>query len=73
MLLDVSLPTDLSGFDVCRTIKGDPSTSHIPVVMLTARSLAADRSLGLGLGATGYITKPFSTKVLVQEIEKALS
>jgi DNA-binding response OmpR family regulator len=41
--------------------------------MLTARTLPAERDLGLRLGATSYVTKPFSTKVLVQEIEKALS
>jgi DNA-binding response OmpR family regulator len=41
--------------------------------MLTARTLPAERDLGLRLGAASYVTKPFSTKVLVQEIEKALS
>ena len=41
--------------------------------MLTARTLPAERDLGLRLGAASYVTKPFSTKVLVQEIEKALA
>ena len=73
VLLDVSLPPGLTGFDVCRILKENPATSGIPIIMLTARTLPAERDLGLRLGAASYITKPFSTKVLVQEIEKALS
>ena len=73
VLLDVSLTPGLTGFDVCRILKENPATSGIPIIMLTARTLPAERDLGLRLGAASYITKPFSTKVLVQEIEKALS
>lgn len=72
VLLDVSLPTELSGFDVCRSIKADPATSGVPVLMLTARSLPADRSLGLRLGAAGYITKPFSTRAVIDRIGEIL-
>ncbi|MEO6323485.1 MAG: response regulator [Thermoanaerobaculia bacterium] len=72
VLLDVSLSPGLSGFDLCRILKENPSTMHLPIVMLTARSLPADRELGLRLGARSYITKPFSTKVLISEIENAL-
>lgn len=73
VLLDVSLTPGLTGFDLCRILKENPATTGIPVIMLTARTLPAERDLGLRLGATSYVTKPFSTKVLVQEIEKALS
>ena len=73
VLLDVSLTPGLTGFDVCRILKENPATSGIPIIMLTARTLPAERDLGLRLGAASYVTKPFSTKVLVQEIEKALS
>lgn len=73
VLLDVSLTPGLTGFDICRILKENPGTASIPVIMLTARTLPAERDLGLRLGATSYVTKPFSTKVLVQEIEKALS
>jgi DNA-binding response OmpR family regulator len=73
VLLDVSLTPGLTGFDVCRILKENPATAGIPIIMLTARTLPAERDLGLRLGATSYVTKPFSTKVLVQEIEKALS
>jgi CheY-like chemotaxis protein len=73
VLLDVSLTPGLTGFDVCRILKENPGTAGIPIIMLTARTLPAERDLGLRLGASSYVTKPFSTKVLVQEIEKALS
>jgi len=72
VLLDVSLTPGLTGFDVCRILKENPGTTRVPVIMLTARTLPAERDLGLRLGASSYVTKPFSTKVLVQEIEKAL-
>jgi len=72
VLLDASLTPGLTGFDVCRILKENPATSHLPVVMLTARTLPSERDLGLRLGASSYLTKPFSTKVLIQEIEKAL-
>ncbi len=73
VLLDVSLTPGLTGFDICRILKENPATCGIPIIMLTARTLPAERDLGLRLGASSYVTKPFSTKVLVQEIEKALS
>lgn len=73
ILLDVSLTPGLTGFDLCRILKENPATEKIPIIMLTARTLPAERDLGLRLGAASYVTKPFSTKVLVQEIEKALA
>ncbi len=73
VLLDVSLPTGLSGFDILRIIRENPSTARIPVIMLTARNLPADRARGTKLGATAYITKPFSTKNVVEEIHQALA
>jgi len=73
VLLDVSLTPGLTGFDVCRILKENPATAAIPIIMLTARTLPAERDLGIRLGAASYVTKPFSTKVLVQEIEKALA
>ena len=72
VLLDVSLSCGLSGFDLCRILKENPGTSHVPVVMLTARSLPSEREFGLSLGAWSYVTKPFSTKVLINEIQDAL-
>jgi len=73
VLLDIALsPAGLSGFDLCRILKENPSTAHIPVVMLTAMSRPSERDLGLRLGARSYITKPFSTKMLIQQIGEAL-
>jgi DNA-binding response OmpR family regulator len=72
ILLDVSLTPGLTGFDLCRILKENPGTADLPIVMLTARTLPAERDLGLRLGARSYVTKPFSTKVLIKEIENAL-
>jgi len=72
ILLDVSLTPGLTGFDVCRILKENPGTQTLPILMLTARTLPSERDLGLRLGARSYITKPFSTKVLIREIESAL-
>jgi CheY-like chemotaxis protein len=71
VLLDVALP-DHDGFWVCRSLKTGPETSHIPVVMLTAMSLASDREQALEAGADGYIVKPFSPRALLEELEKRL-
>jgi two-component system cell cycle response regulator len=71
VLLDVALP-DHDGFWVCRTLKTDPITAHIPVVMLTAMSLASDRAQALDAGADGYIVKPFSPRALLEQLQERL-
>ncbi len=70
ILLDLMLP-DLDGLEVCKLIKNDPKTSHIPIVMLTAKGEESDIVTGLELGADDYITKPFSVKVLIARIRAA--
>lgn len=72
VLLDVSLPHGLTGFDLCRVLKENPETAGVPVVILTARTLPSERELGLSLGACAYMTKPFSTKALIDTIRDAL-
>src|SRR5260221_4388592 len=56
VLLDVMMP-EMDGFEVCRRLKADPATSHIPVVMVTALSDAADRLTGLEAGADGFLSQ----------------
>ena len=71
ILLDVGLP-DHDGFWACRSLKAAPSTAQIPVIMLTALSMAADRDQGMEAGADGYIVKPFSPRALIAELDRRL-
>jgi DNA-binding response OmpR family regulator len=71
VVLDLMLPV-LEGTSVCRQIKADPRTVHIPVLMLTAKAKELDRVLGLELGADDYVTKPFSPRELVLRVKKLL-
>src|SRR5688500_11694374 len=59
VLLDVMMP-DMDGFEVCRRLKKNPSTHHIPIVMVTALDRASDRIRGLEAGADDFLTKPVS-------------
>jgi two-component system phosphate regulon response regulator PhoB len=71
VVLDLML-TGLDGLEVCKLIRSDPKTRHVPVVMLTAKGEEADIVTGLELGADDYITKPFSPRVLVARIRAVL-
>ncbi len=71
VLLDLMLP-DMSGKEVCKTLKHDAATSRLPVVMLTARGEEIDRVLGFELGADDYVVKPFSVRELLLRIEAVL-
>jgi two-component system phosphate regulon response regulator PhoB/two-component system alkaline phosphatase synthesis response regulator PhoP len=71
VILDLMLP-DADGIDVCKDLKQDSRTTHVPVVMLTARGDELDRVLGLEIGADDYITKPFSPKELVARVKAVL-
>lgn len=68
VVLDVMLP-GLSGFEICRILKGDPRSARIPIIMLTAKALERDRVHGLELGADDYVTKPFSPRELVLRVQ----
>jgi two-component system phosphate regulon response regulator PhoB len=67
ILLDLMLP-GIDGLEVCRRLKADPDTAHVPVIMVTAKGEESDIVTGLELGADDYVTKPFSPKVLVARI-----
>ena len=71
IVLDVLLP-GLDGLEVCKTLRRNPTTAGIPIVMLTARSEDADVVAGLELGADDYLTKPFSPRVLLARIKAVL-
>ncbi len=71
IVLDLMLP-GMSGLEVCRTLKGDPTTASIPILMLTAKAEEVDRIVGLELGADDYVTKPFSPRELVLRIQNVL-
>jgi two-component system alkaline phosphatase synthesis response regulator PhoP len=71
ILLDLMLP-GLDGLEVCRRLKGEAQTRHLPIVMLTAKGEEADIVTGLELGADDYVTKPFSPRVLLARLRAAL-
>jgi two-component system phosphate regulon response regulator PhoB len=71
IVLDLMLP-GMDGFAVCRQLKNDSRTAHIPIVMLTVKGEESDIVVGLELGADDYITKPFSPKVLLARIKAVL-
>jgi two-component system, OmpR family, alkaline phosphatase synthesis response regulator PhoP len=71
IVLDLMLP-GVDGLEVCRTLKRDPETAAIPLVMLTAKGEESDIVTGLELGADDYLTKPFSPRVLTARIRAVL-
>ena len=71
VLLDVMLPK-LSGYDVCQRIRQDPALAQVKVIMLTARGREVEVTKGLALGADAYVTKPFSTRDLLEQIRRQL-
>ncbi len=72
ILLDAMMPKR-DGFDVCQTIRANPAYKDLPIIMLTAKSRDVEREKGMALGATDYITKPFSTRDLVSTVRKYLT
>lgn len=72
ILLDMNLP-DISGMEICRSLKADPQTKHIPVLILTGEAReVASRVGGLDVGAEDYLFKPISPNVLVSRIRSIL-
>jgi CheY-like chemotaxis protein len=72
ILLDVMLP-EMSGFEICKMLKADESTKHIPVIFLTARAMPSEIQEAMGLGAVGYLAKPFDPMTLVGQINAIIS
>jgi len=71
IVLDVMMP-GLDGWEVCKRLRQDPSTSALPILMLTAKGDEGDRVLGLELGADDYVTKPFGVRELLARVKALL-
>ena len=71
MLLDIMMP-ELSGIQLCRIVRADPSMKDIPVIFLSARGEVEDRIKGLEAGAEDYVSKPFNISELILRISKML-
>ena len=71
ILLDLMLP-DISGLEVCKSLRADGSTQNIPILMLTAKGDEVDRIVGFEVGADDYVVKPFSVRELMLRIKAVL-
>jgi len=72
ILLDIMMP-DVDGYEVCRQLKSNPITAHIPVIFVTARTEVADEEKGFELGAVDYITKPVSPPLVIARVRTHLA
>ncbi len=73
VLLDLMLPGQYDGFAVCERLRSDPSTRHVPVVIITALDDDGTRARAKQAGANAFYTKPFSPIALLKEIERLKS
>ena len=71
VLLDVMLP-EVSGYEICQSVRLDPTLADVKILMMTARGSAIERRKGLAIGADGFITKPFELKELREEVRRLL-
>jgi DNA-binding response OmpR family regulator len=71
LILDLMLP-HVDGLEICRSVRSDPRTAAIPIIMLTARAEESERIVGLEIGADDYVPKPFSPKELVARVRALL-
>ncbi len=71
MLLDLMLPR-MTGYEVCEKVRADARHAGMKILMLTARGREVERTKGLALGADGYVTKPFSTADLLEQLRAQL-
>jgi DNA-binding response OmpR family regulator len=72
VLLDIRMPR-LTGYDVCRRLRAEPSTQHIPIAFLSAKGQDSEVQAGMDAGATDYILKPFAPDQLVNRVALLLA
>src|SRR3990170_6799067 len=72
IVLDIMLP-DIDGFEVCRILRTNTRTSHVPIIFLTQKDERSDKLQGLELGADDYITKPFDIEELKLRVQNAIA
>ncbi|WP_238122950.1 MULTISPECIES: response regulator transcription factor [unclassified Xanthobacter] len=72
VLLDATMP-GMTGFDVCEAVRADAGTRHTRILMLTAKGRETDMARGVGAGADAYVTKPFSTRELMQKVKDMMA
>jgi DNA-binding response OmpR family regulator len=72
ILLDVMLP-NRTGFEILQILRREKETKHIKIILLTAKGRDQDITKGITLGADAYITKPFSTRALVEKVKETLN
>jgi PleD family two-component response regulator len=72
IVLDIMLP-DIDGFEVCRILRTNTRTSHVPIIFLTQKDERGDKLAGLELGADDYITKPFDIEELKLRVQRAIT
>jgi len=72
ILLDINLP-DMDGYEICKQLKGNPNTAHIPIIFVTTMNSNQDEEIGLKMGAVDYITKPFSPAIVLARVQIHLS
>ncbi len=72
LILDIMMPGEMDGYQLCEKLKADRDLRAIHVVMVTARGQEADRQKGMAMGADAYFVKPFSPLALARHLEEAL-
>ncbi len=74
ILMDIMMPnSQIDGLELCRSLKANPATADIAIILLSAKGQKEDIEIGLAAGADDYVTKPFSPIALLQKVEQALS
>ena len=68
LILDIMLP-DMDGIEVCRYLRADPKTAHLPIIMLTARTLPEEQKIGFETGADDYLAKPVGPSELLTRVK----